>query len=412
MLKVCYFDQSQYDKGNMKVSKKINILKTNIKYNCLMVAVMLLVCLCMTQFLSEIKMIPVSAGSSVTYIVKSGNIYFDKSTGMITGADKSVTKVKIPKKISKVIVKGIGDSAFKNCTKLKKVTLPSKLKTIGDGAFYGCSALEYVDIPAKVTKIGDKAFANCSNLKGVSFGKKCKAEVQKSAFCDCPSLEKVVNCPEGKWGETIGSLRRAVHYMEDPENLSKATDLWWLQGDTQKEKEITKLVDKLTKGCKTEREKAEAICIWVCEHIEYETGTGLSYNPWDVYERIMEADKAGKSGKTSCFGYSRLTQILFQAAGIPCVTLYQEYREEEGINHEFNLAFIDNKWIFIDNTDSDWDNDYLLYFDIPLGDMPRYNDRRADMIVYVSADENEYAFQYGRRQEIPKDKTLNDAKDW
>ena len=378
----------------------------------LIIAVLMVLCLCMTQLLSTIKLVPVSAGSSVSYQVKGGYIYFDKSLGMITGADKSVTLAKIPKKISNVVVKGIGEEAFKNCTKLKKVTLPSKLKMIGDSAFYGCSSLEYIDIPAKVTAIGNKAFANCTKLKGVAFAKKCKADVQKSAFYGCPVLEKVVNCPKGKWGEVIGSLRRAVHYMEDPENLSKATDLWWLQGDKQKEKEITKLVNKLTKGCKTDREKAEAICIWVCDHIEYETGTGLSYNPWDVYERIMEADKTGGSGKTSCFGYSRLTQILFQAAGIPCVTLYQEYREDEGINHEFNLAFIDNKWIFIDNTDSDWDNDYLLYFDIPLGEMSKYNDRRADMIVYVSEDENEYAFQYGRRQDIPNDKSLNDVKDW
>jgi len=44
--------------------------------------------------------------------------------------------------------------------------------------------------------------------------------------------------------------------------------------------------------------------------------------------------------------------------------------------------------------------------------MPIYNDHRADMIVYVREDENEYAFLYGRRQEFPKDKMLNDVKDW
>ncbi|MBR5178451.1 MAG: leucine-rich repeat domain-containing protein [Lachnospiraceae bacterium] len=124
----------------------------------LIIAVLMVLCLCMTQLLSTIELVPVSAGSSVSYQVKGGYIYFDKSLGMITGADKSITLAKIPKKISNVVVKVIGDEAFKNCTKLKKVTLPSKLKTIGDSAFYGCSALEYIDIPAKVTAIGNKAF--------------------------------------------------------------------------------------------------------------------------------------------------------------------------------------------------------------------------------------------------------------
>lgn len=44
--------------------------------------------------------------------------------------------------------------------------------------------------------------------------------------------------------------------------------------------------------------------------------------------------------------------------------------------------------------------------------MPAYRDHRADMIVYVEEGENEYAYLYGRRREIPKDKKLNDAKDW
>lgn len=353
-----------------------------------------------------------SAASQVTYAVKGGKIYFDKSTGSVTGADKNITEAKIPKKISKVTVKGIEKAAFKNCSKLKKVTLPGKLKTIGDEAFYGCSELLYIDIPSKVTKIGKRAFSNCTSLIGVGFAKKSKALVENSSFSSCPSLERIVNCPDCEWGEVVGSLRRAIHYLEDPEVFEEQNELWWLQGDTEKEKEIEKLVKTITKGCKTDREKAEAICIWVVDHIEYETGTGLSYNPWDVYQRIMDADKSGKSGKTSCFGYSRLTQILFQTAGIPCVTIYQDLREDQQINHEFNIAYFEGKWRFIDNTDSDWVNSKLDCFDMSLGDMPAYRDHRADMIVYVEEGENEYAYLYGRRRKIPKDKKLNDAKDW
>ena len=380
------------------------------------IRVFLTVALAIVLVVSQIcilsKPVQVSAASQTSYNVKGGKLYFEKNSGTITGADKSITEAKIPKKISGVLVKKIGESAFKNCTKLKKVTLPAKLKIIDEEAFYGCSSLEYIDIPSKVNEIGKNAFKSCTSLKGVAFAKKSKAEVHKSAFFNCPELEKVVNCPNCKWGEVIGSLRRAVHYMEDPDLVAQQSELWWLQGDEKKEKEIKKLVSKITKGGVTEREKAEAICVWVVDHIEYETGTGLSYNPWDVYQRIIEADKSGKSGKTSCFGYSRLTQILLQAAGIPCITIYQDFRDDEQVNHEFNMAYFDGKWRFIDNTDSDWIDSKLEYFDVALGDMPIYNDHRADMIVYVEEDENEYAFLYGRRQEFPKDKKLNDVKDW
>ncbi|MDR2267312.1 MAG: leucine-rich repeat protein [Christensenellaceae bacterium] len=43
-------------------------------------------------------------------------------------------------------------------SKLKTITLPSKLKSIGVGAFYKCVSLTYIEIPALVESIGAKAF--------------------------------------------------------------------------------------------------------------------------------------------------------------------------------------------------------------------------------------------------------------
>ena len=71
----------------------------------------------------------------VSYEVEGGNIYFNKTTGLITGADNTVTKVDIPLYIDKVLVVGIDDYAFFNCRNLKEVSMKTEPKTIGKKAF-------------------------------------------------------------------------------------------------------------------------------------------------------------------------------------------------------------------------------------------------------------------------------------
>lgn len=57
-------------------------------------------------------------------------------------------------------VEVIANSAFKNCSNLKNVIMPSSLKTIGDDAFNNCSMLNDITIPSTVSKIGENAFMN------------------------------------------------------------------------------------------------------------------------------------------------------------------------------------------------------------------------------------------------------------
>lgn len=52
----------------------------------------------------------------------------------------------------------LGDSAFKNLTQLKKVTLAEGLLSIGSEAFRGCTALTEINLPASLTAIGSQAF--------------------------------------------------------------------------------------------------------------------------------------------------------------------------------------------------------------------------------------------------------------
>ena len=61
----------------------------------------------------------------------------------------------------------IPESTFQTCTELRSVTLPEGLTTVGQYAFQGNEKLETVKpfLPATVTSIGEQAFYLCSKLK-------------------------------------------------------------------------------------------------------------------------------------------------------------------------------------------------------------------------------------------------------
>ncbi len=76
----------------------------------------------------------------------------------------------------------IDNSAFLNCTKLKSITLPDGLIEIGYVAFAGCSSLQTITIPATVNSISDYAFANCKKLRKVEFLNSMGARAHKETW--------------------------------------------------------------------------------------------------------------------------------------------------------------------------------------------------------------------------------------
>ena len=62
-------------------------------------------------------------------------------------------------------VTGIGGAAFKNCTNLTGVVIPSGVTYIGYEAFNGCTGLTTITLPESITSVGEKAFYNCENLQ-------------------------------------------------------------------------------------------------------------------------------------------------------------------------------------------------------------------------------------------------------
>ena len=55
----------------------------------------------------------------------------------------------------------LGDYAFRGCSGLTSLTLPSGVTEIGWGAFDGCKGLTSLTIPSSVTSIGKYAFYGC-----------------------------------------------------------------------------------------------------------------------------------------------------------------------------------------------------------------------------------------------------------
>lgn len=92
-----------------------------------------------------VTLVPVSAlakyRGDIKYAVTGGYIYFDTSRGAITDCDLSVTEAIIPASIGGYTVKEISDG-FKDCTKLKSVTIPSSVTAINRPAFEGCTSLK------------------------------------------------------------------------------------------------------------------------------------------------------------------------------------------------------------------------------------------------------------------------------
>ena len=94
-------------------------------------------------------------------------------------------KIEIPNTVN-----AIGKKAFASCTKLRSVKLPNNLKEIQDETFKNCSMLFSIDIPDTVKSIGTEAFAECSFLGKVKLSSNLE-NIESKAFYKCLILPKI-----------------------------------------------------------------------------------------------------------------------------------------------------------------------------------------------------------------------------
>ena len=96
---------------------------------------------------STLKTAARAASSDIKYEVEGGYIYFNESTGAITGCDKTVTKAVIPSEINGVSVTSIANRAFYGCTSLTNIVIPDSVTSIANYAFRGCTNLKKLQMP-------------------------------------------------------------------------------------------------------------------------------------------------------------------------------------------------------------------------------------------------------------------------
>ena len=80
----------------------------------------------------------------------------------------------------------IGNDAFRNCSELVSVQMPSTIKQINGYAFAG-TGLKTLRLPIKLEKMGFHAFEDCKNLQSVFFPETLK-EISSCAFA-CTGLD-------------------------------------------------------------------------------------------------------------------------------------------------------------------------------------------------------------------------------
>lgn len=124
------------------------------------------------------------ASGNRNYCVKNKCVYNKKKTVLYraTGIGTSVKILSSTKKID--------GYAFKDCKKLKKVTLPKSLTKIGSGAFQDCKKLKKITIPNKVTEIGSHAFWGCTSLEKITLSKNLK-RISTAMLAQCVNLKEI-----------------------------------------------------------------------------------------------------------------------------------------------------------------------------------------------------------------------------
>lgn len=106
-----------------------------------------------------------------------------------------------------------------------------------------------------------------------------------------------------------------------------------------------KVYEECVRPDMTQREQAEALYAWLTENVRYDRRyytdpASMPYNSTTAYGALSDH-------LAICGGYAQALQLLFEKAGIPCVTVNGV---SSGENHIWDLAFLDGEWRYFDAT--------------------------------------------------------------
>lgn len=136
--------------------------------------------------------------------------------------------------------------------------------------------------------------------------------------------------------------------------------------------EIDALAEKIYGACVTpgmdEEAAAKALYTYLTEHVRYDRR--YYSDPASMPYESMTALGALRDDLAICGGYAQALQVLFQRAGIPCLTVSGEMGGE---GHMWDLAYLGGEWHWFDATsDRDMAGFGFRHFNVGDGQMEGY----------------------------------------
>ncbi len=268
------------------------------------------------------------------------------SIGKYAFANTRLSHIKLPESITK-----IEEGAFYGCSFLESALIFSNINNINKLMFYKCYSLSKVIIPNDITKIEEYAFADCYELETVKLPENLNF-IGKYAFANTKLKQQRINFKQDCFiedtvfygcgdldEEDLESIAKSEAFLSQKINPSKC-----LSGQSE---QILKLSKEIVGNLKTDYEKARAISEWIVEHIKYDEYRKANRSFSSV---ALEPEEVLAKGCTVCEGYARLTKALFCASHIPTLHIIGHLKGKESVWHAWNTAFINGRWIWLDNT--------------------------------------------------------------
>jgi hypothetical protein len=209
--------------------------------------------------------------------------------------NKKITSVEIPSTVTE-----IGSEAFRECSKLKTVTISkkAKLRLIGTYAFYGCTSLKEIYVNAET--VGVEAFGQCSSLEKVTFGDNVKA-IGTYAF-ESTAIRSI------DFGKNITTIEsRAVAFCEQLEEITIGENVTTIGENIDIECEKLKTIT--VKSTKLNAEN--------CGSYTYTTAYGIGYGyiaPFynDSQKETIKVSKKKLSAYKKILGEGWRTKITYK----------------------------------------------------------------------------------------------------